>query len=411
MNVGADLGICYTQPFWFDGESYTTTDTSIVLPMHVGRDEFDQIRLMVPFKRSDTERGPLALNLGTDTSLIPGLDPNRITVHPLPFVEHAREWYSFGALPDIRAAAQAIREGVTHCDFVWLPAPPHVPTMLCYWYCRRSNVSALLYIRSDQAAEIAAQEFESLLSLKQWLGGRLLPRIERQMVHSLPTVVAGPELAQKYGDTACRLDTIRAIHLPASAVLDDPEPAIEANKASRLLYVGRLVPIKGLDDLVEAVARLRDRGYDVTLDIIGDGKSRPDIEHTVTAAGLDDVVTFHGFVPFGPKLFKMYQNSDVFVLPSYSEGFPNVILEALANGVPVVTTRVGGIDSIVEDGRNGVLIPAGEPDAIVTAIDRLNDKKLRGTLIRNGIKTARNYTVETQKAKLIEIVREESHAD
>lgn len=401
-----DLGICYAQPFWYDGETYTTNNTSIIFPLHVGRDHFDQIHLFVPYRETTDDRGPLALHLGTDDSLIPGLNPDRITIHPLPFKSSTREWYSAYAAADIVTATQQLRHNLPDCNLVWMPAPPHIPTMLCYILCRWYDIPLFLYIRSDQKREIDIQDFPGLLSLKQQFGGRLLPSIERHMVKHIPTIVTGPALYEKYESHAKSIYTIRSIHLSDRDVLENP--GTEWSVPFRILYVGRLVPVKGVDRLVDAIETLVNRGYDVTLDIVGTGKEETALREQVESSSITDRVSFLGFVPFGPDLFKRYRRSDVFVLPSYSEGFPNVLLESMANGTPVITTNVGGIEEVIVNEDNGLLIPSGDTDAIVNAVVQLMaDKTLYSDLVQSGIETVHQYTVENQEKKIIKALRTE----
>lgn len=401
-----NLGICYAQPFWFDGETYTTNNTSIVFPLHFGRDYFDQIHLFVPFRETTDDAGPLALNLGTDESLVPGLDPERVSVHPLPFRSRTREWYSASALGDIVTAARTLHRGLTDCDLVWMPAPPHVPTILCYGLCQQKRIPSFLYVRSDQEREIEVQEFSGLISLKQQLGGWVLPLIERHIVEHVPTIVAGPGLYDKHEPHAQSLHTIRAVHLSEQHLLDDP--VTEAPSTVRLLYVGRLVPVKGVNHLVTAVEDAVEEGCDVLLDIVGTGKEERALREQVATTSVSSRVSFHGFVPFGPELFELYRQADAFVLLSYSEGFPNVLLESMANGTPVITTNVGGIDEVIVDGETGLLVDPGNTDALTDAIIRLaTDDELYSRLVHAGLDTAHQYTVEQQEQKLVDVLKKE----
>ncbi|MFB6151949.1 MAG: glycosyltransferase family 4 protein [Haloarculaceae archaeon] len=401
-----NLGICYIQPFWEGGDGLTTTDTSIVLPLYVGRDYFDEVHLFVPFEAGDS--GPLPLSLGEPDSLVPGLDRDRIVVHPLPMRTHAREWYAAGAVPDLLAAARTIRRGLDDCDLVWLPGPVHPPTLLCYALCRLRGVPAFLYLRSDQRDEIAVQEFDGLLSVKQALGRHVLPRIESYLVRQIPTVAAGPGIAERHADRTDRLHVVRSVHLSERQVCPDPDARIADNEGRRVLYVGRLVPVKGVDDLIDAVGSLAAAGRDVALDVVGTGKSEADLRARAAESPAADAVTFHGFVPFGPDLFDRYREADAFVLPSHSEGFPNVVLEAMAHGVPVVATRVGGIDEVVTDGETALLVPPGDSEALADAVGRLQDDPgLRARLVRNGVELAREYTVERQREEVMDVLETE----
>ncbi|MEZ5440772.1 MAG: glycosyltransferase family 4 protein [Lysobacterales bacterium] len=133
----------------------------------------------------------------------------------------------------------------------------------------------------------------------------------------------------------------------------------------------RLAPMKGLEYLIEAFARLRDLHKPVKLRIAGEGSLRGSLEAKVAEFGLKPMVEFLGHVEDMPSF---YRDIDVFVLPSVAmEGFPLGILEAMSSGLPVVATRVAGAPESVEDGVTGLLVPPRDPLALSLAIGRLVD--------------------------------------
>jgi glycosyltransferase involved in cell wall biosynthesis len=138
--------------------------------------------------------------------------------------------------------------------------------------------------------------------------------------------------------------------------------------APRLAVVGRLIPIKGHDVLLRALALLRDCLPEVTLELAGDGPLQPDLRASVTRLGLEDVVSFLGRVAPATPVF---ERAEVVVVPSFGEGFGMVALEAMERGRPVVASDVGGLREIVEDGRTGLLVPSGDAKALAAAIAEL----------------------------------------
>jgi glycosyltransferase involved in cell wall biosynthesis len=136
-----------------------------------------------------------------------------------------------------------------------------------------------------------------------------------------------------------------------------------------LLSVGNLNELKGHRLIIEAVAHLRQRGVRVSLHLFGDGPQRQALEALVQERGLQRVVTLHGNVP-NERLARWYQAASLFVLASSREGWPNVLNEALACGLPVVATNVGGVPEIVTDGANGILTEERSVEALESAIER-----------------------------------------
>jgi glycosyltransferase involved in cell wall biosynthesis len=134
-----------------------------------------------------------------------------------------------------------------------------------------------------------------------------------------------------------------------------------------LLWVGRIDPVKGLDVLVEACSELSQRRTDFHLYLVGDGPPRAGLEARSRSLGLSDRIHFVGFRG-NEQLPDWYRAADLTLLPSWSEGLPNVLRESLACGTPFVASDVGGVPEIA-DGRVGRLVPAGDPTALAVAID------------------------------------------
>jgi glycosyltransferase involved in cell wall biosynthesis len=134
----------------------------------------------------------------------------------------------------------------------------------------------------------------------------------------------------------------------------------------RLLFIGNFYPVKGADVLLHACHRLRQRGLAFEVDLVGQGPEGEALRALVRRLGLDGVVGFRGAMPQA-ELADWYRAADVFVLPSHSEGVPNVLLEAMACHTPYVATSVGGIPEIHVP-RVGRLVPPNDPSALATGL-------------------------------------------
>ena len=133
----------------------------------------------------------------------------------------------------------------------------------------------------------------------------------------------------------------------------------------RLAIVGRLIPIKGHDVMLRALAAVRGELPELTLDVVGDGPLEGQLRTTVDELGLGDAVRFSGRVsPVAPA----FEAAEIVVVPSFGEGFGMVALEAMERGRPVIASAVGGLPEIVDDGRTGLLVPPGDVDALAAAI-------------------------------------------
>ncbi|QXC60264.1 glycosyltransferase family 4 protein [Aquihabitans sp. G128] len=152
----------------------------------------------------------------------------------------------------------------------------------------------------------------------------------------------------------------------------------------RLVVVARLQPAKGIEDALAALAIVRAGGTDARLRIVGDGPHRDALRLRVARTGLGDHVDLVG--PLAPEAVRAeLAAADAFVSPSLSEGISNGVLEAMATGVAVISTEVGGMAEVVTDGVDGRLVPAGRPDRLAAALlEVLGDEGARRDLAAAG---------------------------
>lgn len=169
-----------------------------------------------------------------------------------------------------------------------------------------------------------------------------------------------------------------------------------ASPVVRLVMVGRLVPAKGPMLLLEAFRRARATFPSLMLSLVGDGPERPKMERFLDEHGLRDVVTLAGALNHDRTLAKVAA-ADVFVLASFAEGIPVALMEAMALGVPCISTLVAGIPELIVPGRDGILVPAGSIEALTDAILALaRDPELRERLGSSGRKQVlQEYRLET----------------
>lgn len=143
-----------------------------------------------------------------------------------------------------------------------------------------------------------------------------------------------------------------------------------------ILSVGQLKERKGLSFLIEACRSLQDRGIQFECRIIGEGPLRPALEAQIRQLGLDEMVKLYGALPH-EAVIEQYKQATIFALPAIQgtdgdrDGIPNVILEALAMELPVISTRHSGVPEVVEDGVNGLLVPPEDAQALAGALEQL----------------------------------------
>ncbi len=163
-----------------------------------------------------------------------------------------------------------------------------------------------------------------------------------------------------------------------------------SNKLKVIGTVGRLEPMKGIHILLQATKYLFNAGYLFELIIVGDGRSRKDLEKLTIELGIKRNVHFLGYIE---DPVDIYNIMDIFVLPSLSEGFAMVIVEAMACQLPVVSTNVGCASEIIIDSTNGIIVPTNNISEIANAIKRyLCDEGFSCKIGAEAMKTTTSYT-------------------
>jgi glycosyltransferase involved in cell wall biosynthesis len=176
------------------------------------------------------------------------------------------------------------------------------------------------------------------------------------------------------------------IHVVPLGVADVSPPRAREHHPPpwHIVCAGRLAPVKGHQVLIDAIATLRAAGRDVVLHLAGDGPSRRDLELAARKAGLASAVVFEGLLN-ERALDDLYARADIFALPTFAEGVPVVLMEAMIRELPCVSTWVNGVPELIDAETNGLLVPPGDADALAAALDRLlTDAPLRRRLGQNG---------------------------
>jgi len=185
-----------------------------------------------------------------------------------------------------------------------------------------------------------------------------------------------------------------------------------------VLFVGRLIALKGISNLIKAIKIVQSKNCHVELIIIGEGPKRFELEKLANELSISSNTHFYGNIN-REKLYQSYKSADVLVLPStivdgQTEGLGVVLLEAMASGTPVIGSNTGGIPDIIEDGVNGLLVTPGDPQALADAIIRiLENPDLADRFRKAGLETVRErFSWDVITDQFVEVYQEilkESH--
>lgn len=340
-------------------------------------------------------------------------DPARPTRYPLPttvrFVPlpHYESLVHPGAvLASLLRSLRTMWRALDEVDVAWVLGPyPHAVALVVIALTRRRPV--VLGVRQDWPRYVRMRRPGRL-----WLhrSADALEWIWRTLARWLPVVAVGPDLASKYRCSPATLD------LTVSVV---PQMALEAaaSGAARdyaeeltVLSVGRLEPEKNPLLLADILADLRARDPRWHLRVCGEGELADALQRRLQERGVAQYAELLGYIPMSEGLLDLYRHSHALLHVSWTEGFPQVLVEAFATGLPVVATAVGGVPAGVRGAA--VLIPPGDADAAVDALSRLaTDPALRTRLVSTGRELATGQTIEAQTGRLLAFLESQTKRD
>lgn len=290
----------------------------------------------------------------------------------------------------LRANRPLLRAAIAEADLVWLKVPAS-NAALAAGLARRAGVPRFGYVAGSAAAVARGRGLPLPargVGLAYDLAGRLAGGRRR--------IVVGEGLVDGSGIVTSLVEPDEVRDLTAA-----PWPAIPWRL--RLAWAGRLAHGKGLDVLLDALARLvadEKAGDRVELVIVGDGPARAALEGRAARLGIGDRIHWLGYVADRPTYLDVLASCDLFVFPSPAEGFPKVVLDAMAVGLPVVATPSGQLLPLAAGGLVEA-VGADDPRAIATAIERLVGSAATGSRLRTaGRAFAAAHTRPAEAARL-----------
>ena len=321
---------------------------------------------------------------------------------PLPFYEtlgHPAE-----ALKSIGTAMRQFWNGLDDLDGVWLLGPnPFAVVFAVLAIARRKKV--VLGVRQDYPVYVKARyagrwRFQVMAAI--------IDAAFRALARIYPVVTVGPELAATYSRSPAVLEIAVSL-VEEDEIVDPKEAALRTwDGEHRVLSVGRLEAEKNPLLLAHALDLLSGEGEDRwRLTVCGEGPMEADLAAELDRLGIADRADLRGYVSQDDGLAEAYRGSHAFLHVSWTEGLPQVLLEAFAAGLPTVATDVGGIRQAVGDAV--LFVPPGDPAAAAAALRRIAaDSELRHELIEAGYRYVTTRTLSHESQRVADFITAEA---
>lgn len=284
------------------------------------------------------------------------LEEHGVTCIPLPYTKH--KFLSY-----LHAFLKAVKQ-IKASNFVYLYYPNSF--RYCAFLCLLLNRPYGLYIRGMNGLNTMLSYFfyknaQTILTVSESFSLMVNRAIGEKVAHTIKPMIpfsdADVIIGREYFSKDCY----------------------------RILYLGRLAADKGLAELVKAAKHLHDNGFSFKLTIVGNGEFSSCLSQKVMDMHLQDVITLEGPVFDNDVKANYYKQADLYVLPTYHEGFPRTLYEAMIFGTPIITTLVGGIPALMEDGVNCKRIEPRSVDSIVETLTfAMNNYEYMGRMAKNA---------------------------
>lgn len=312
---------------------------------------------------------------------------NRLLISALPFSSNSIE-----ALKHKRAYKKAIKEIANKTDLFYC----RVPDPFCWMPAELTDKPVIMHFVGDTADATKHNIHFSWLKKKILLAGyhfeyrRILKSARKSTVYTNGTHLSTKLQRQGINATPVVSSTISQKDLA-------PEPLRTlSNSPLSIIYIGYLRYAKGIDTLIKVVKKLEKRKFDYQIHVVGDGEMYPLMQQFVEDMNLKNRVHLHGHIDDRDRLLSLLQASDLFFFPSLSEGSPRVVIEAMSQGCPVLSTPVGSLPGCFEEGKEILFFPFNDASIATNKILEMSNNLEKLTSIRDHAyqKVATQFTME-----------------
>lgn len=294
----------------------------------------------------------------------------------------------FQAFTKMPGLVMAARRCAYQADICVLRGPGMLSMLVWAWLKVRRRPYAVEVL--GDLEEVLAINRRPLLSWARLIVRSLVRRICRG---ASAVLYVSRALETKYPPSASAFNVVASDVRMSRADFREPRELAGPPERLVLVHVGNMEQIyKGHDTMIRALALCRERGLNVELHFVGDGRERSSFEKLVNELGVENEAIFEGAIGWGPALFTQLDRAHLFVFPSRTEAMGKALIEAMARGLPVIASRVGGIPELVDD---DMLIAPGDPESLANRIAAVaTDHRKLNSMAQRCYENAMRFTDE-----------------
>lgn len=396
LRVMKEIAIFLPNILFQDGAKFST-DASTHHKLPFLARWFDRIHLVSFVSKTTSYLGREPVSLDT-----------RIQLHKLPSIQNGWQLYLSRVYLWASSMLKIVLQNRDRFDAA-LIIDSGVPSFWFYVCCRCSGIPTALYLRGR--ADISIVNVDRNMRGIRRIFARVMARWHswagKQMASRCPTVVDHDEILQAFQAKGYDARPIIATLLKETDIIKARRSPTIQPEPLQLISAGRVVFLKGIHVLLQAAHLLKKMNCRFHLRVVGplDEAYGKFLCQQISTFGLEDNVDLVGPVRHGKDLFELMRESEIFVLPSFTEGSPKTVPEAMSQGLVVVASSVGSLPRILGNGEFGFLLSPGDPSALARLLHELAQKPdLRARMAELALKRSRELTMESQIINLVEAI-------
>lgn len=300
-----------------------------------------------------------------------------------------------------------IKEEISNCDFLIVRSPSPLSPSFYKYFSQSTKIIYLIVGDYVQGSKYLNQNIIRKIAIRV-LSFRNDYQLSK-VLKKTTTIVNSIELFNKYKSFVKSLYQIKTTTISENDFFFREDTCL--NNKINILYTGRFDLAKGMLEILESIAILNEKKIEIIVNFVGwednfEKKTQNFLLRKAKELGVENLVIFHGKKSIGEELNMFYRNADIYLIPSYHEGFPRTIWEAMANCLPVIATDVGSIPFYLTNKENVILIKPKSSVEISNAVEILiSNQNLRKKIIKNAFELSKENTLESQTKKIFNIIR------